>query len=210
MALPGAYPPATRSRLRFNLFRRAVARSHFQMNIMTDMHDVARTTLLIDGSHVDRLRSKLGRVLDLERLITHFEKDGRTVAAHYYRDSRDAAEQGRLANFFDWLSRHNIERYGADDFVQPWYVRERYGSNLVHLAVDAMTAARNGDHLVLLAGDAKLIPLVRQLRRDNVSVTLFSSLSVPRSIAPPPPLTELADHFIDLGTDDRFFMPSSR
>lgn len=176
---------------------------------MTDMHEVAHTTLLIDGSHVDRLRSKLGRILDLERLAAHFAEEGGVVAAHYYRDSRDPAEQGRLSNFFDWLSRHNIERRGTDDFDESWYVRERYGSNLVHLAVDAMRAAQKGHHLVLVAGDAKMIPLVRQLRQDRVTVTLISSLFVPSSIAPPPPLTELADHFIDLGTDDRFFLPLS-
>jgi len=73
-----------------------------------------------------------------------------------------------------------------------------------------MRAAQNGDHLVLVAGDAKMIPLVRQLRQDRVPVTLISSMFVPSSIAPSPPLTELADHFIDLGADDRFFLPLSR
>jgi hypothetical protein len=87
------------------------------------------------------------------------------------RDSRDIAEQGRLASFFDWLSRHNIKHHGTDDFDKPWYVGQRYGSNIVHLAVDAMAAAHNGDRLVVLAGDAKLIPLFRQLRRDKVQVS---------------------------------------
>lgn len=99
----------------------------------TDTLVPARTKLLIDGSHVDRLKTKLGRAIDCQSLIAHFREGENTVSAHYYRDSRDSAEQARMARFFDWLARHEIERHGVDDFNEPWYVRERYGSNLVAL-----------------------------------------------------------------------------
>ncbi|MCG6113264.1 MAG: NYN domain-containing protein [Paracoccus sp.] len=174
-----------------------------------DTPTLARTTLLIDGSHVDRLKTKLGRVIDFQGLIAHFREDGNTVSAHYYRDSRDSAEQARMARFFDWLARHDIERHGVDDFNEPWYVRERYGSNLVAFATDALAAADEGDRLVLLAGDAKLVPLLDRLEELDVPVTLISSLSVPNSIAPPPPLVALAETFIDLARDDRFFLPEA-
>ena len=175
------------------------------MNIDTPV--LARTTLLIDGSHVDRLKTKFGRLIDFQKLVGHFSADGTTVSAHYYRDSRDSAEQTRTARFFEWLERHDIERHGTDDFNEPWYVRERYGSNLVALASDALMAAEKGDSLVMLAGDAKLVPLLERLAARDVPVTLISSLSVPNSIAPPPPLVALADRFIDLADDDRFFLP---
>lgn len=174
------------------------------------MHDeiagVASIWILIDGSHVDRLKSKLNRRLDFERLVSHFATQGRTAKAVYYRDCRDDAELSRHGRFFDWLDRHGIERRGSDDFKEPWYIRERYGSNLVLLASDAMRAACNGDALVVLAGDAKLIPLFENLHDMNVPVTLISSRMVPDSIAPPPPLIELAHAFIDLAEDDRFFL----
>lgn len=172
-----------------------------------DTPALARTTLLIDGSHVDRLKTKLGRVIDFQGLIAHFREGGTTVSAHYYRDSRDSAEQARMARFFDWLARHDIERHGVDDFNEPWYVREGYGSNLVALASDALETAEKGDSLVLLAGAAKLVPLLERLQDLDVPVTLISSLSVPNSIAPPPPLVALAETFIDLARDDRFFLP---
>lgn len=63
------------------------------------------------------------------------------------------------------------------------------------------------DRIVVLAGDAKLVPLLERLEEMDVPVTLISSLSVPRSIAPPPPLVALANDFIDLADDDRFFLP---
>ncbi|MFN3276638.1 MAG: NYN domain-containing protein [Paracoccus sp. (in: a-proteobacteria)] len=175
----------------------------------TDTPVLERTTLLIDGSHVDRLKSKFGRLIDLEKLIAHFALAGRPVCAHYYRDSRDSAEQARLARFFDWLERHGIKRHGVDDFNEPWYVRERYGSNLVALAADAVAAAEDGDRLVVLSGDAKLVPVFGLLEQMDVPVTLISSLSVPQSIAPPPPLVALADEFIDIAKDDRFFLPQT-
>ena len=175
---------------------------------MTDEpDDAAPVCILIDGSHVDRLRSKLNRLLDLEYITEHFAQSGRTVSAVYYRDTRDEAEQFRQSRLFDWLDRHRIERQGRDDFSQAWYVRERYGSNLVALGADAMRAACEGAELVFVAGDAKLIPVFEQLARMDVPVTLISTRNVPDSIAPPPPLVVLAETFIDVTEDDRFLLP---
>ncbi|TGD61624.1 NYN domain-containing protein [Tabrizicola sp. WMC-M-20] len=173
---------------------------------VTDFLECDRTVLLIDGSHVDRLRSKLGRALDLEKLREVFRTPDEPASVFYYRDARDINEHGRLANFFCWLERHGMQIRGSHDFAETWYQRERYGSNLIHLAVDALDAARDGAALVFVAGDAKLIPLFRRLEEMNVSVTLISSLAVPSSIAPAPPLVALAEEFIDLNEDQRFFL----
>ena len=76
------------------------------------------------------------------------------------------------------------------------------------MASDALTAAQNGDGLAMLAGDAKLIPLLQRLAVRDVRVTLISSLAVPGGIAPPPPpLVALADRFSDLAEGDRFLLP---
>lgn len=130
------------------------------------------------------------------------------ATAIYYRDARDMDEYHRLQRFFDSLGRHGIETRGSQDFAQPWYRRERYSSNLIQLAVDALEAAHDGASLVIVAGDAKLIPRFTRLEEMDVPVTLISSLSVPASIAPPPPLVDLAEEFIDLTEDARFFLGS--
>ena len=166
-----------------------------------------RTLVLIDGSHVDRLRSKLGRSVDLEKMRAFFGDEDQPAATIYYRDSRDIDEQHRQTRFFDWLERHGIETRGSQHFAESWYQRERYGSNLIQLAVDAMDAAHKGVALAIVAGDAKLIPVFRRLEEMNVPVTLISSLAVPASIAPPPPLVDLAEEFIDLNEDAQFFLP---
>nr|WP_233517089.1 hypothetical protein [Pseudotabrizicola alkalilacus] len=40
----------------------------------------------------------------------------------------------------------------------------------------------------------------------GVLVMLVSSRAVPASIAPPPPLIDLAEEFIDINEDERFFL----
>ncbi len=172
---------------------------------MNEIEKFERTVLLIDGSHMERLRTKLGRMLDLEKLRDSFSDVDELALSIFYRDAHDTGEYQRLSRFFEWLDRHDFERRGAQDFNEAWYQRERYGSNLVELAADAMHLAHQGVALAILAGDAKLIPLFERLEEMDVPVTLISSLAVPASIAPPPPLVELAEEFIDLNEDERFF-----
>lgn len=172
---------------------------------MNETQECERTVLLIDGSHMERLRTKLGRSLDLGKLRDFFSNGDELAQSIFYRDARDMNEYQRLSRFFDWLDRHDFERCGASDFTEGWYQRERYGSNLVELAADAMHVAHHGAALAIMAGDAKLVPLFRRLEQMDVPVTLISSLAVPASIAPPPPLVDLAEEFIDLNEDARFF-----
>lgn len=173
---------------------------------MTHVEHGSRTVVLIDGSHVDRLRSKLGCPLDIGKLADFFGSDEVPAAVIYYRDARDMDEYTRLKRFFDWLERHGFEVRGSHDFSEPWYQRERYGSNLVQLAIDAVEAAHHGYDIVIIAGDAKLIPLFKRLEEMKASLTLISSLSVPPSIAPSPPLIEMATEFIDLNHEDVSFL----
>lgn len=81
-----------------------------------------------------------------------------------------------------------------------------YGANVVQLTVDAMDAARHGAALVFMAGDAELILLFKRLEEMRAPVTLISSFAVPATIAPPRPRVDLAEEFIDLNEDERFFL----
>lgn len=207
MAFPGAYPPVTcRKSPRHTSAASDVMLCSPKDKQMKDTGPASRTLVLIDGSHVDRLRSKLGRPIDIEKFAEFFGSEEEPASIIYYRDARDMDEYTRLRRFFDWLERHGFEVRGSRDFPEPWYQRERYGSNLVQLAIDAIDAAHRGDALAIVAGDAKLIPLFQRLDEMEVPLTLISSLSVPASIAPPPPLVELAEAFIDLNDEDVFLL----
>lgn len=157
-----------------------------------------KTLFLIDGSHYDRLRSVLETPFDLCKLAW-LANDGASVdQAVYYRDLRDDNEAERQRSLLGWLGHNGFVVKGRTH--GPGEPRERYGTNLVQIAVDALLTAEPGDHVVVLAGDAKLAPLLAALREYDIKVTLISTLDAPDTIAPASILIEAADKFIDLRT----------
>jgi len=157
-----------------------------------------QTFFLIDGSHYDRLRSVFETPFDLRKLAD-LASDGLAVdQAVYYRDVRDDDEAERQRSLFGWLKHNGFSVKGRTH--GPGEPRERYGTNLVQIAVDALLLAQPGDHVMVLAGDAKLEPLFVALRDDDIKVTLISTLDAPDTIAPAPILIEATDTFIDLVT----------
>lgn len=157
-----------------------------------------QTFFLIDGSHYDRLRSVFETPFDLRKLA-ELASDGLAVdQAFYYRDVRDDNEAERQRSLFGWLRHNGFSVRGR--IHSPGEPRERYGTNLVQIAVDALLLAQPGDHVVVLASDAKLEPLFVALRDDDIKVTLISTLDAPDTITPAPILIEASDSFIDLVT----------
>jgi uncharacterized LabA/DUF88 family protein len=155
-----------------------------------------QTLFLIDGSHYDRLRSVFETPFDLRKLA-HTANEGSPVdQAIYYRDVRDDREAERQRPLFGWL-KHNgfVVKGRTHERGEP---RERSGTNLVQIAVDALLFAEPGDHVMVLAGDAKLQPLFIALRDYDIKVTLLSTLNAPDTIAAASILIEGADAFIDL------------
>lgn len=155
-----------------------------------------QTFFLIDGSHYDRLRSVFETPFDLGKLAELASGGVSVDQAIYYRDVRDDNEAERQRPLFGWLRHNGFSVKGRiHGLGEP---RERYGTNLVQIAVDALLLAQPGDHVMALAGDAKLEPLFAALRDDEVAVTLISTLDAPATIAPAPILIEASDRFIDL------------
>jgi len=155
-----------------------------------------RRILLIDGAHYDRIRSALDTNLDFERLLVELSSNGPLTETIFHRDLRNADEQKRRGRFLEWLSEIGVTVKGsvAEDEAS----RERYGANLIALAVDAMASCRSGDHLYLIAADVKLLPLVTELRKRGVVVALISTLTGPAAVVPPQQLVEACNLFVDL------------
>lgn len=155
-----------------------------------------KTLFLIDGSHYDRLRSVLETPFDLGKLATLVNNGTPADQMVYYRDLRDGNEAERQRSLLGWLERNGFivkgRTHGAGE------PRERYGTNLVEIAVDSLLMAEPGDHVLILASDAKLEPLLGALRDDDIKTTLISTLDAPNTIAPASSLIEAADTFIDL------------
>lgn len=154
--------------------------------------------LLIDGAHCDRLRKVLGTSIDFTALVTLLAKEGPITLAHYHRDLRDAEEADRQQRLLDWLSHHGFDVFGDDYSETEDLPKERYGTNLIGLAIDALDMAAPGDEVLLVAGDVKLVPLVEQLIDRGVAVTLVSTLHGPTSISPHDLLVSECSRLIDL------------
>ncbi|PLU08845.1 NYN domain-containing protein [Sinorhizobium medicae] len=157
-----------------------------------------QTFFLVDGSHYDRLRSVFETPLDLKKLAQFASGGSPTSQLNYYRDARDDNEAERLRSLFGWLEHNGFSVKGrTHKKSEP---RERYGTNLVQIAVDALLLAEPGDHVIVVAADAKLVPMFEALREYDIKVTLVSTLNAPDTIAPPSVLVEVADTFVDLAS----------
>jgi uncharacterized LabA/DUF88 family protein len=170
--------------------------------------DQKNEIFLVDGSHYDRLRSVFEAPLDLKKIST-LASGGRSITrAIYYRDIRDPREEERQRPLFGWLEHNGFEVRGRE--LDPAYngPRERYGTNLIEMAVDAILLAKPGDRFLILAADIKLMPLLRALNSLKVEVTLISTLNAPQTIAPSSMLTALVKNFIDLDRlDESIVLP---
>lgn len=161
-------------------------------------YEPTRKFFLIDGSHYDRLRSVFGAPFDLNAIATLAFEGERPTRAFYYRDVRDAAEEQRQSSLFGWLSHNGFDVKGRRYDPSSSTRRERYGTNLVALTVDAMALACDGDAIAIMASDIKLVPLLTELRGSGVTIVLVSTKTAKNTIAAPDELIDLADRFVDL------------
>lgn len=158
----------------------------------------SKRVLLIDGAHYDRLGKVLDTSIDFEALLTLLSQGGKIAVAQYHRDLRDANEAQRQQRFLEWLARRGYDVVGEDYSGTANLPKERYGTNLIGLAVAALKAADRGDEVFLVAGDVKLVPLVVDLVERGAAVTLVSTLHGPPSISPHELLVSECSGFIDL------------
>ena len=121
-----------------------------------------QTIFLIDGSHYDRLRSVFETPFDLRKLAEIANNGAAIDQTIYYRDIRDDKEEERQRSLFGWLKYNGFSVKVRPCPDEP---RERYGTNLVQIAVDALLLAEPGDHVMILAGDTKAGTAVRGLAR---------------------------------------------
>ncbi|MFG1313154.1 NYN domain-containing protein [Xanthobacter autotrophicus] len=162
------------------------------------MESSTRGALLSYGSHCDLLKIALECRIYLEELRLFAARGQELVYSCNYRDLRDPDEAARQGPLLTWLSRHGFDVKGrvVEDF--PRLPRERYGTNLVEMAVDALGISRAAEHIALVAADAKLVPLVLALRSGGQKVTVLSTSRGPTSIVVAPQLANVADRFVDL------------
>lgn len=151
-----------------------------------------------DGAHCDRIRKSLGVRLRFPAILDHLVPPGPVVRPVYYRDLRDETEVERQEGLLRYLDRKGFELHGAMPSEMGPGPRERCGTNLVELAVDALEASHGAERVVLVAGDRKLVSLVRAIRQGGVFVTLATALAIPEAVRASADLMAEADDVVDL------------
>ncbi|WP_245451375.1 NYN domain-containing protein [Georhizobium profundi] len=153
---------------------------------------------LVDGGHYDRLKSTFATPLDLTLLRNKVLPDHPSARSIYFRDIRDASEEDRQRGLFGWLRHNRYEIKGRHFNQDADMPRERYGTNLVELAVEALSISQPGDTVALVASDHKLEPLLRRLLASGIECILVSTLNAPKTIAPSLSLVDAASRFVDI------------
>ncbi|WP_279483350.1 NYN domain-containing protein [Aureimonas sp. SK2] len=150
-----------------------------------------------DGAHCDRIRKSLGIRIPFTNLLRFLVPDDKPVRAVYHRDRRDRTEAERLDGLLRHLKRKGFEVRGAGPDDMGNGPRERYGTNLVELAVAVIGLADEARRVVLVGGDRKLVPLAQALRERGTHLTVATSLAIPEVIRASPELLAEADAVVD-------------
>ncbi|MEF2552264.1 NYN domain-containing protein [Aurantimonas sp. A2-1-M11] len=159
---------------------------------------IENVAVVFDGSHCDRLRKALALSIRFEELVSRLVHPHRLARAVYYKDLRDEAERKGQAALLMRVASSGIAVKGSLPEDMRIDSRERYGTNLVELAVETLTNCENLDRVILFAGDRKQVPLVRALQDRGIRVVVTTALDVPTAIRASPLLLDTADEYRDL------------
>ena len=158
-----------------------------------------RTALFIDGANLYAAARALSFNIDYKKMLDVFRKEGRLIRALYYTALAEDQEYSSIRPLVDWLdyNGYTMVTKPAKEFTDSTGRRKIKGNMDIELAVDAMTMAKNLDHIIIFSGDGDFRALVEALQYMGVRVTVVSTLvTQPPMIADE--LRRQADEFIDL------------
>lgn len=158
-----------------------------------------RTALFIDGANLYAAARALSFNIDYKKMLDVFRKEGRLIRALYYTALAEDQEYSSIRPLVDWLdyNGYTMVTKPAKEFTDSTGRRKIKGNMDIELAVDAMTMAKNLDHIIIFSGDGDFRALVETLQYMGVRVTVVSTLvTQPPMIADE--LRRQADEFIDL------------
>lgn len=158
-----------------------------------------KIALFIDGANLYAAAKTLGFDIDYRRLLKVFGEHGYLMRAYYYTALAEDQEYSSIRPLIDWLdyNGYRVVTKPTKEFFDSAGRRKIKGNMDIELAIDAMEASQNVDHIVLFSGDGDFRRLVEAIQRRGRKVTVISTLTTqPPMIADE--LRRQADHFVDL------------
>ncbi|MFT3731856.1 MAG: NYN domain-containing protein [Hyphomicrobium sp.] len=158
-----------------------------------------RVAFFIDGPNLYAMGQGLGFEIDFKRLLALCKQNGQLIRALYYTALSNDQDYCAVRPLVDWLDFNGFTTVTktAKEFSDGNGHRKIKGNMNIELAVDALSLAKNLDHIVIVSGDGSLRYLVEALQQMGKRVSVISTLET----KPPMVADELrrqADRFIDL------------
>lgn len=172
-----------------------------------------KTALFIDGSNAHATAKLLGIDIDYSEVLKYYGNN--LLRAYYYTAVLDDKESySSIQPLIDWLTYngYTVVTKPTKSYTDPLTGMTKIKGNMdCEITTDALTLGHNGsiDRAVFFTGDGDFRPMVLELQRSGVHVTVVSSIvSKPNMCSDE--LRRAADVFVDISTlADKFNRPKT-
>ena len=160
-----------------------------------------KIAVFIDGANLYATGKALGFDIDYRRLLKEFQSRGYLVRAFYYTTLVENDEYSSIRPLVDWLdyNGYSVVTKSAREFTDAMGRRRIKGNMDIELTIDALNLVGKVDQIFLLSGDGDFRPLVEELQRRGVRVTVVSTVASQPPMAADD-LRRQCDEFIDIST----------
>jgi len=160
-----------------------------------------KIALFIDGANLYATAKALGFDIDYRRMLKEFQGRGYLIRAFYYTTLVENDEYSSIRPLVDWLdyNGYTVVTKAAREFTDAMGRRRIKGNMDIELTIDALNMAGKVDQIYIMSGDGDFRPLVEELQRRGVRVSIVST------VASQPPmvsdeLRRQCDEFIDIAS----------
>lgn len=172
------------------------------------IYEEERIAIFIDGANAYASTRSLEWAIDWGKVLKHFQSKAYVNRAFYYTGLPvDTEKLTNLRTLTDWLDYNGFTVRTKQD-------REYRNGNgdrviradlAVELTVDAMRLKDKIDHMILFSGDGDYAPLLEEMQRNGIRVTVFGSEGMTADI-----LRRIADRFENLADFEKLFKREGR
>ncbi|MEH2351120.1 MAG: NYN domain-containing protein [Nostoc sp.] len=135
------------------------------------------TRVYIDGNNLSFAVDGLQIELDYDALRIELSQDASRTNFKYYTGIHSPMNDGQR-RFIDYLKYQRYEVIGLPILARPDSKSFKTVGDDVKIAVDIISEVKKGDDVILVSGDGDFIPVVEEVKRRGVKVTVVAKKSM--------------------------------
>jgi uncharacterized LabA/DUF88 family protein len=158
-----------------------------------------RCAIFIDGANIYSTTKNMGFDIDYKRLKVFFEKKCNLYRIYYFTAVDKDNSYSTIQPMVDWLAYNGYKLITKPtrNYTDADGVQRMKGNMDVEIAITAVNVAEHIEHAIIMSGTGDMIPVVEELQRRGVRVTIISSKETPGTVVSDG-LRRITDNFIDL------------